>query len=117
MAKRNVKATIGLDHGSNDGLAEKARAIQSRPAVRVECPGAGDVIARPSYTIKVAATSGVAGVDVSIDQGDWMPCREALGFWWFDWNGFDKGEHELSARSRMGDGLTANAVPRLFSAD
>jgi hypothetical protein len=113
MAKR-TKVLAGMDHCSTDKPAVPSRAMQSRPAVRVECPSEGDVIALPSYTFKIAATSGVEAMEVSIDQGDWVPCREAAGFWWYDWSGFDKGEHELAARSRLG-GVSANSGPRLFT--
>ena len=116
MAKRE-KVLAGMDHGSKDRLAVATRAVQSRPAVRVECPGEGDVIARPFYTFKIAAMPGADRVEVSIDQGGWLPCREALGFWWHDWSGFDKGEHKLAARSRMGDGLSTNSASRRFSVD
>jgi hypothetical protein len=115
MAKR-MKATAGMDHGKNDNRGDEILAVQSRPAVSVECPGEGDAIARPSYTFKISATYGVDGVEVSIDQGEWLPCRESLGFWWYDWSGFDAGEHELTARSSLANGMTTNSAPRLFTA-
>ena len=83
----------------------------------VEYPREGDVIARPSYTLQIVATPGAHGVEVSIDKGDWLPCREGLGLWWHDWSDFDKGDHELVARTHMADGLTTNSAPRRFSAD
>jgi hypothetical protein len=116
MTKR-MRTLAGMDHGSHDNHTEKARAAQSRPTVRVECPGEGDVIARPSYTFKIAAMAGAEGVEVSIDRSRWMPCREALGLWWFDWSGFGRGEHELVARTRMGDDLATQSPPRRFSVD
>lgn len=91
----------------------KTRAVQSRPAVSIECPCDGEAVARPFYTFKIVADSAT-GVEVSIDQGDWMPCREALGLWWFDWSGFDAGEHELTARTHIGDGLKISSAPRHF---
>lgn len=93
----------------------KARAVQSRPAVAIDCPCEGETVARPFYTIKIAADS-TTGVEVSIDQGDWMPCREALGLWWFDMSGFDAGEHEVIARTDLGNGLMVSSAPRHFRA-
>ena len=113
--KRNKNAVV-MPNSTNSNHNAKAMAVQSRPAVRVECPSEGDVIARPSYTLRIAATPGAAGVEVAIDRGDWMPCREALGLWWYDWNGFENGAHEVVARTRMGDGLSINSAPRRFSA-
>jgi hypothetical protein len=82
--------------------------------VRVEYPSEGAVIARPSYAFHIAATPGAAGVEVSIDEGDWMPCREAVGLWWYDWSGFENGEHELTARAHMGGGISTRSAPRRF---
>ena len=92
-----------------------AKAVQSRPAVLVEFPGEGEVIARPSYSFQISTTPGAEGVEVSIDRGAWMPCREALGLWWYDWSGFDAGDHELAARIRVGEGISAHSTPRRFS--
>lgn len=115
MAKR-TKVMPGMDHGSEDRLAVPPRMIPSRPAVRVECPRESEAIARPAYTFHIAATPGADHVEVSIDKGYWMPCREALGVWWYDWSGFGEGAHELVARSRMGDGLMTYSDLRRFSA-
>jgi|SRR5579859_6179253 len=93
------------------------KAVQSRPAVQVEFPGEGDVIARPFYSFQISTTPGVEGVEVSIDKGAWMPCREALGLWWYDWSDFGAGDHELAARIRVGKGLSANSAPRRFSVE
>lgn len=105
--------------GTEQGVKEKfkARAVQSRPAVVVEFPVEGEVISTPSYTIHVSVAPGTGGVEVSIDKGEWLPCREALGLWWYDWSGFDDGEHELSARTHMGEGIAVNSAPRLFSTE
>lgn len=114
MAKRNKVPTAMLD-GANSKHGEMRMAAPSRPAVRVECPRDGDVIAQPSYSFHIAAAPGAEGVEVSIDQGEWMACREALGIWWYDWSGFAKGEHELVARARISDGIAASSSPRLFT--
>jgi hypothetical protein len=114
MDKRKKNSPL-MDHGSNDGRSLNPRAVQSRPAVRVECPHEGDVIDGPSYTFHIAAMPGAEGVEVSIDQGEWLPCREALGIWWYDWTGFAPGAHELTARTRSGDGISAASNLRRFT--
>ena len=97
-------------------MTDKASAVQSRPAVRVEYPGEGEAIARKSYTFHIAASPGTVGVEISIDGGGWIPCREALGLWWCDWSAFEKGDHELAARARRSDGISIDSAPRRFSA-
>ena len=114
MAKRNKNSSAMLD-GANGKHNEMRMAAPSRPAVRVHCPSEGEVVAQPAYAFHIAATPGAEGVEVSIDQGAWMSCREALGLWWYDWSGFDKGEHELVARARISDGISTSSSPRLFT--
>lgn len=114
MAKRNTVITAMLD-----GVGEKLRGARSpidvRPSVRVKCPVEGEVVAMPSYSFHLTAESGSVGVEVSIDQGPWLACRESLGLWWYDWNGFDKGEHEIVARARIPGGFGASSSPRIFT--
>ena len=96
-------------------LPEMPRAFVKRPPpVEVTCPHEDETISPQSYTIQVATADPAAGVDVSIDQGDWRPCREALGLWWFDWAGYDPGEHEVTARLRAQDGRKTSSEPRIF---
>ena len=116
MVKRDMDSALRIDD-TNRIRGDKAKAVQRRPAVRVEYPGEGVMIAQPSYTFHIAASPGAVGVEVSIDEGDWISCREALGLWWHDWSGFEKGDHELVARARMGDGATTDSAPRRFSVD
>ena len=114
MAKKNAKSVTTVD-GVNGEHGEQAHVAQSRSAVRVECPSEGEAVARPDFTVHIVAMSGAQGVDVSIDQGEWMPCRESLGLWWYDWSGYVKGAHVLLARTRMADGVITNSAPRRFS--
>ncbi len=116
MAKHAASSATMAD-GKIIKHVDKLRTVQSRPAVQVQFPGEGEVISGLSYTFHISAAPGTEGVEVSIDNGDWMPCREALGLWWYDWSGFDKGEHELAARTQMGDGISANAAPRRFAVE
>lgn len=92
----------------------KKKTAQSRPAVLVEFPAEGDIVAGPYYTFQISTVPGSNGVEVSIDKGDWKPCREALGLWWHDWSGYEKGAHELTARTRTGDGIAISSGPRRF---
>lgn len=103
----------------NNGVkqAVKMKTARSGPAVRVEYPREGETLGRPYYTIRIGTIPEAGNVEVSIDQEDWKPCREALGLWWYDWADYDKGEHVLVARTRIGDGLSATSDPCRFSVD
>jgi hypothetical protein len=105
MAKREIigKATV------------PPKAVQSGPAVRVEYPREGDVLTHPTYSFQVAALPGAKQVEVSIDNGEWRPCRESLGLWWHDWSGYADGYHVLSARTRISSDMSSVSAPRRFS--
>ena len=91
------------------------RVIPSGPAVLVEYPQEGEALGRPCYTFRVGTITEATAVEVSIDQGDWLACREAVGMWWFDWAGYEPGEHVAEARSRLADGVMASSNPRRFT--
>ena len=82
--------------------------------VRVEFPTEGETIVSPEYTFRVLAPEAAVTVDICINQGDWRPCREAVGLWWQDWNTADNGEFEVVARARQQDGTVTVSDPRIF---
>jgi len=92
----------------------RERALQSGPAINIEFPREGEVVAPPVYTFQIVAAPGAGEVELSIDQGDWLPCRESLGLWWFDWSDFDKGVYEVIARTRTAEGVYTVSAPRQF---
>lgn len=93
-------------------LQDKPKALVAR--ARVAYPFEGEVIASRDYTLQVSGAGDAFQVDVSIDQGDWRACREALGLWWYDWSGFDAGPHEVIARIRNGTGDVTLTQTRRF---
>jgi len=98
---------------SGTAVAERPRATSKRAPLRVSYPREGETISHPTYTVQIAVDEPAAGVEACVDQGDWQPCREALGLWWFDWKGYDSGEHQLAARLRRRDGSVAASEPRI----
>jgi hypothetical protein len=96
-------------------VAKTKRPVRSGPAVRVEYPREGEMLAQPHYTFHIGAIPEANVVELSIDQGDWAPCRESLGLWWYDWTDAPKGEHVVVARSRVSDDLWIVSEPRRFS--
>jgi hypothetical protein len=80
----------------------------------IEYPQQGENILSPTYSFRVGAPAGAECVDVSIDQGEWRPCRNAAGYWWYDWSGYDDGEHEIIARTRAPKGRWLLSTPHEF---
>lgn len=74
------------------------------PTISVDYPEQDEKIAGADYTVRVSAPESVKSVEVSIDQGAWQPCRQAIGYWWHDWTGFAEGEHEVVVRCETGNG-------------
>lgn len=81
----------------------------------VDFPQEKEVITHPEYTIRLGASSDAAKVEVSIDGGDFAPCRTAVGYWWYDWSGFSKIAHKISARLTTHDGRIIYSDLRTFS--
>ena len=106
MAKNNKNG--------NAAVLEKNPLKLAPPTVRIEFPRDGETITHPSYSFQIETDAETPSVDVSIDQGDWQPCRQSLGLWWFDWSDYDTGEHEAVARTRKPDGSTVSSEARVF---
>lgn len=87
-------------------------AVQIRPAV--DYPTQDETLVSPQYTFRIAAPESAESVDVSIDQGPWLTCRKAEGFWWYDWSGYENGEHELIARTPGKNGRWLMSTPNEF---
>ena len=84
-------------------------------SVRVEFPKEHETVSGPDYTFSIFAPQDSASVDLCIDKGDWLACRESVGLWWYDWSGFDDGEYEAVARIRKADGTVLLSERRIFS--
>lgn len=80
-----------------------AKLARGRVQASIDYPKAGEVVRHPSYTVR-ASVPGAAGAAVSVDNGGWQPCRESLGFWWYDWSGYGPGPHQLRVQALGPDG-------------
>ncbi len=65
--------------------------------VVVDYPKNLENITSRNYSVRIGA-SDCTGVDISVNDQPWQPCRYAVGYWWFDWNNFQPGTHQLVAR-------------------
>lgn len=88
---------------------KRASAAQPRPAV--DYPASGETVVSAQYTIRLSAPEKTEGLDVSIDQGPWLPCRKAEGFWWYDWSGYGDGAHAVIARTPGKNGRFLMSAP------
>lgn len=86
----------------------------STTQLSVDFPEQGEKITSPRYALRLSVPEGVKRVDVAIDQGDWKPCRNTGGHWWYDWSGYESGEHEVVSRIETEEGLRISSEPREF---
>ncbi|MBI2384742.1 MAG: hypothetical protein HYV14_01890 [Elusimicrobia bacterium] len=84
--------------------------------VGVDYPRAGETLAPgQDYSFRVTAPSDAKEVRLSIDDGEWKPCRMDAGYWWFDWTPQDEGDHIAVSRVIEADGSMLVTQPRLFT--
>jgi hypothetical protein len=83
--------------------------------LEVDHPQQDQTVTSSAYTIRVDAPETLASLEVSLDRGPWHACRHACGFWWYDWSGYDSGEHVVVARGQNRDGSPIGSTPRRFS--
>ncbi|MBI5245661.1 MAG: hypothetical protein HY923_00645 [Elusimicrobia bacterium] len=93
------------------------RKSANKTMLAVNHPLQNEVITSAQYTVRVYAPEGVKRVGISIDQGKWMACRPAVGFWWFDWSGYENGEHEIIVSMETPDGKRITGEPHEFFVD
>jgi hypothetical protein len=81
----------------------KMRRVQEKkePAVStgitVDYPQDRGIVTSHEYTFRLAA-GAASRVEISIDDNMWQPCRQADGYWWYDWAGYMSGKHQAVAR-------------------
>lgn len=76
---------------------KKVTLTQPDAVTKIDYPINGENINSHHYSIRIS-TNASGRVEVSIDGGDWLPCRTAVGFWWYDWHHIPSGPHKIVAR-------------------
>ncbi len=84
---------------------------RKRHYVVVDFPEDNEIISHCDYTVKIGASNGDC-VEVSVDGGNWFPCRRAEGYWWFDWLNYPEGFHKIEARLRIKNRTVKNSIVR-----
>ena len=77
--------------------------VDTNEYVVVDYPKNLESVTTRQYSVRIGA-SDCTGVDISVNDQPWQPCRHAVGYWWFDWNNFQPGTHQLVARMHKRNG-------------
>jgi hypothetical protein len=73
------------------------------PYIWIDHPTEGERLRGPVYVIRLGV-GGADAVEISFDKGNWLPCRYASGYWWYDWTNISSGRHTLVARMHTPEG-------------
>ena len=96
-----LKKAAEVDEGSPK--AAKKKLPKDKPHIVIDFPEDGELILEPRhYAVRMGASLGP--VEISIDAAGWQTCREAGGYFWFDWSQIPSGSHSLLARAKTGEG-------------
>lgn len=87
------------------------KAPPSKLNVVVDYPREGDLVRPGHYAVRVDAP-GAAEVQIRLDGMDWIDCRQAVGFFWYDWSPQKPGPVVVSARARKPKGRWTASAPR-----
>jgi hypothetical protein len=98
MAKTAVKKTAAKP------ATAKTKLVAADEYVVIDYPrNLETILSGQPYTLRMGA-SLCTGMDVSINDQPWQPCRHAEGYWWFDWANFPAGTHQIVARMHKPNG-------------
>lgn len=106
-------------NGAGNGVARPSTSpgagngAKAKPApLAIDFPRPEEPVSAGDYTIRIAA-EGASKVEVSINGGQWQPCRASVGFFWYDWRPAEPGEYKIVARgTRGGKGRPRESLPR-----
>lgn len=100
---------------------EKTEVTKTKEAVKpaggravLDHPLQGEKITAPQYTFRVGTIGDIELVVISINNGPWQPCRNAEGYWWYDWAGYKSGKYQAEAKAQTKDGRIFTSEPCKF---
>ena len=103
VAKKKAVSKAASTKKVNSSAKSKELEAKKNSYVIVDYPVENETIAGNNYVLRIgASTDGY--VEVSFNSGEWLPCRFASGYWWFDWNYFKSGNVTIAARIVGSDG-------------
>ncbi|MDO8804200.1 MAG: glucose-6-phosphate isomerase [Elusimicrobiota bacterium] len=103
MIKLTAKKSTKTVTNGKANTAARTKLVNTNEYVVVDHPKNLENITARQYSVRIGA-SDCTGVDISINDQPWQPCRHAVGYWWFDWNNFQPGTHQLVARMHKRNG-------------
>jgi hypothetical protein len=88
-AKPSVKKSVSKKDAKTT-LPRKAK-LTAKKAVYIDYPQANATVYCGHYCFRLGSVPAADWVKVSVNGGAWQDCRNANGYWWFDWWNFETG--------------------------
>lgn len=104
MATRSpIRGKKGAPGEKKSDVAESSKSSQASGEAVIDFPQEGEYVTTGHYAVRISASTGF---DVEFNDGgsDWWPCRESVGYFWFDWWPTHAGKTILSVRFKSGNG-------------
>lgn len=95
-------------------MSKKKESNNKKIQVIVDHPAENEVIQSDDYTFRITPSDRVSMIELSINGGKWQTCREALGYWWFDWRAAEPGDYQAEVKVRLEDGSAVVVARRRF---
>ena len=79
----------------------------------IDYPQNNETVYCGHYCFRLGSRKPCSGMQVSVNGGAWQNCRQANGYWWFDWWNFNTGNFYLEAKAFV-DGKEEQTAKRKF---
>ena len=79
----------------------------------IDYPQNNETVYCGHYCFRLGARKPCSAMQVSVNGGEWQNCRQANGYWWFDWWNFNTGNFYLEAKAYV-DGKEEQTAKRKF---
>ncbi|MBO7605360.1 MAG: hypothetical protein J6S61_02710 [Elusimicrobiaceae bacterium] len=79
----------------------------------IDYPQNNETVYCGHYCFRLGSRKPCSAMQVSINGGEWQNCRQANGYWWYDWWNFNTGNFYLEAKAYV-DGKEEQTAKRKF---
>lgn len=103
------------------GLGVKTKRTTKKTETKTTCknvcidyPQNNETVYCGHYCFRLGSRKPCTAMQVSVNGGEWQNCRQANGYWWFDWWNFNTGNFYLEAKAFV-DGKEEKTAKRKFT--
>ena len=94
------------------GLVDKTKKYNCKN-ICIDYPQNNETVYCGHYCFRLGSRKPCSAMQVSVNGGEWQNCRQANGYWWYDWWNFNTGNFYLEAKAYV-DGKEEQTAKRKF---